>query len=94
MNEAPKTATLDMAALTYDDLELMEDYLGGLPVNAAGEVDMGSLPKIRAAKVFLFLAVRSDMPDVTLEDVGKWAPGSTELLMVNEPPSKLDGGGS
>jgi len=94
MNEAPKTATLDMESLTYDDLELMEDYLGGLPVNAAGEIDLDNLPKIKAAKVFLFLAVKSDMPGVTLEDVGKWAPGSTELLMVNEPPSKPGGGGS
>ena len=61
--------------LTLDELEEVEDLIG-MSIDTAFNVGQ---PKGRTLKVFAFIVLRRDNPDITMEDVGAMKVAELEL---------------
>ena len=96
--EPPENLSLDMDDLTFGDLELLEEHLGGFgaALTDAGELDLSKLPMLKSAIVLTFLAARKVIPGLTMDDVRAWPIDAIDLDLFNadEPPSPPGSGGS
>jgi len=59
--------TIDFNDLTYGDLELIEEHLGGIPDNFEGP----DVPRVKLAMVMALISMRKTNPDATMDDVRK-----------------------
>lgn len=64
----PITLDLDLGSLTIDELEMVEEALGGVSIEDAFKPGQRRAPVLRA---IAWVVLRREDPDATLEDAGR-----------------------
>lgn len=82
--DEPKVLHVSFDALTYGDLEALEEAIGVFPVNEDG-FDQSAIPKSKMMTAMAFVALRREDPDATLADARGLPVGSVVVGDVADP---------